>query len=146
MALLDIGREGTLLNGNPALVIDGLEAVPNDLKRNRIQCWHWGAHASTSICRLPHSWTKRRLPGGTSVVASNCVTTNGPSSVVPGTRALRSRTVVSAGRSALNQTGRVLPEFAAGEPWVGAKLGVVARTRALRALSRTLTISTVAAG
>src|SRR5262245_62128913 len=146
MALLDIGRKGTLLDRDPGLVIDRLEPVPNDLQRNWIQCWRRRAHGSTSICRLPQSATNRRLPGGTSVVASNWVTTNGPSSTVPGNKALRSMKGVSVGRSAGNQTGRVPPELAAGQHWGSAKLAMLALARTLRALSRRLTISMAAMG
>src|SRR5262245_10230403 len=145
MALLDVGREGTFLDRDPGFVIDRFEAVPNDLQRNRIQWRRCRAHGSTSISRLPHSATNRRLPGGRRVVASNCVTTSGPSRAVPGTRALRSMKVVSLGRSAVNHTGRLPPKFAGGG-WIGARAAVFARTRPLRARRRTLTISIAAAG
>ena len=90
------------------LVVDGLEAVPDDLQRDRIERGLSAAHGSTSISRLPLSSTERRLPGGTSVVASNCVTTSGPSSASPAASALRSMKPVSVGLSALNQTGLVV--------------------------------------
>ena len=82
VALLDVGGEGALLDGDPGLVVDRLEAVPDDLQRDGVE--RGWAHASTSISRLPLSATVTRLPGGTSVVASNCVTTSGPSSTAPG--------------------------------------------------------------
>src|SRR5215831_17372926 len=102
--LLDVGREGSLLNGNPALVVDRLKAAPDDLQRDGIKV-SWLRHGSIPITMFPSASMRSRLLGGTSVVASNCVITRGPSSVVPGTSALRSMKGATTGLSALNQTG-----------------------------------------
>ena len=92
VALLDVGREGAFLDGDPRLVVDLLEAVPDDLERDRIERGRLGElMRSTSISRLPLSAdrqaaARRHERGGIELRRRPA----DPRALAPGASALRS--------------------------------------------------------
>jgi len=101
VAFLDVGGKRRTHERQEDLVADGVQTVPGNLQREGIK-----AHVIFSSNRLPFSSWLARQPGQTSVVESDCSMTAGPSTVEPGTRAVRWITLDCSGPPASNQTGR----------------------------------------